>query len=385
MKYYKKTFKFIWLLLYSSLIFFSCNKETIENTEDTSVLEGKGLTVIDYKRSKNSSSKTDSNKSSFNGTRIAVFSDELAYENYTEALENQVQNLENAFLAQWGHLNDDDLNAKEDELNFDSEKPLSDFENQIGLQSLRKQYLMAEEAWLNNDVLDSSTDPDSKPIYDFEDNEMAVMNTLAEVQIGTTIIKKLNLEEITLISEAQGILKSTTGKNLLTVPYEDKYLVIQNSDYDALIDFNNGDVSVINNPNVTVTNNPPATSCKYAKEVRKDFLIDSKKFFRAVIKVPRPSLGWNGKVKAKIVSYKKGFFGWRKWRTKIDVGARGDVFNTSCDNSPTYVNKWKGVKRKKKRIYIFRDKSFGSHKVENGGMTGLYRHNNVIKELNLTW
>jgi hypothetical protein len=350
------------------------------------VLNGNGLTVINYRSSNNGKKSTsNSNKSTFTGTSIAVFSDELSYRSYNEALEIQVENWENAFLAQWGYLNEDDLNAKEEELNFDSERPLTEFENQIGLQSLRKQYLLAEETWLNNNVLDVTADPDNNPIYDFDESEMAVMNTLAEVQIGTTIIKKLTDKEVNLINN-QITIKNANSKNQKTMLIkEDATLMIKESDYDALIDFNNGDYSVINNNNVSITNSTTTTSCKYAEEVRAEIGGGSDKFCKILIKVPSPSFGWNGKVKSKIVSYKKGFLGWRKWRTSIATGARGNVYSANCDNSPTYINKSTGTRKKKKQVYTWRNKSFGSHKVENGGMTGLFTYNNVVKELKLTW
>jgi hypothetical protein len=261
MKYSNETFILIGILLFGTLIFSSCNNETIDTVEDTVVLNGNGLTVINYRSSNNGKKSTsNSNKSTFTGTSIAVFSDELSYRSYNEALEIQVENWENAFLAQWGYLNEDDLNAKEEELNFDSERPLTEFENQIGLQSLRKQYLLAEETWLNNNVLDVTADPDNNPIYDFDESEMAVMNTLAEVQIGTTIIKKLTDKEVNLINN-QITIKNANSKNQKTMLIkEDATLLIKESDYDALIDFNNDDYSVINNNNVSITNSTTTTS-----------------------------------------------------------------------------------------------------------------------------
>ena len=166
---------------------------------------------------------------------------------------------------------------------------------------------------------------------------------------------------------------------------ENATLMIKDSDYDALIDFNNGDASVINNSNVSIVNNTTTTSCKYAEEVRSEIDGGSNKFCKIVIKVPSPSFGWNGKVKSKIVSFKKGTFGWRKWRTSIAAGARGNVYNTNCDNPPTYINKFTRTRKTKKQVYLWRNKSFGSHKVENGGMTGLFKYNNVVTELKLTW
>jgi len=40
---------------------------------------------------------------------------------------------------------------------------------------------------LNNEILDEATAPDNKSIYNFDEGEMAVLNRLGEVKIGTTI------------------------------------------------------------------------------------------------------------------------------------------------------------------------------------------------------
>lgn len=80
MKYSKETFILIGILLFGTLIFSSCNNETIDTREDTGVLNGNGLKVINYRSSNNGKkSISKNNKSTFTGTTIAVFSDELAY------------------------------------------------------------------------------------------------------------------------------------------------------------------------------------------------------------------------------------------------------------------------------------------------------------------
>lgn len=375
-----KIYKSYAVLFFSILFLSSCSKDSVEINEDNSATNGLKIVNYHYSIAGKRISKT---RKGFSGTTIAVFDTKQNYNNYVEDLETQVENWDDTFLTQWSHLNDDDLNAKEEALNFDSEKPLTDFENQNGLQSLRQKYLDEEKAWLNNDVLDVRSNPDNKPEYDFDSHEMSVLNSLAEVQIGSTITKQLSSNEIELINSS---IQKGSSKRYKAQIMDDARLIIKDADYNALIDFNNGDVSVIDNDNVTVTNSSSTTTCRYSREQRKDFTISSnKKFIMAVIKVRPPTLGYNGKIKTKIKSYKKGLFGWRKWRTKIDAGARGNVYNTNCNNSPTYINKWRGVKRRKKRIFKWRNNSFGSHKVENGGMAGLYKHNNVVKELALTW
>ena len=365
-----------------TLIFTGCNKETIDIDEDVQVENNDPVRVINYGRS--TSSKSSTKGKGFTGATIAIFSDEVSYKNYTKDLEVQVETWDDAFLAQWGHLNDDDLNAKEEELNFDNEKPLTDFENQIGLQSLRQKYLQEEETWLNNEVLDEATDPDANPIYNFDENELAVMNTLAEIQIGTTIVKKLTEEEFNLVNQKAG--KSSKSKGSFTEPYKDTYLVIEDSDYDALVDFNNGDISVLDKGNVSTSGSTTVISCKYGKSKRRSISTAPGKKIKALIKVPQPRWGANGKVKSKIKSYKKKGRRWKKWRTYIAAGASGRVYNSNCSNESFLINDdLQTPKRKKKRVYKWDNPTWGSHIVKNGEMKGLYKQNGVIKELPLTW
>lgn len=133
----------------------SCTEDSDDVVIDENPNALNGLEVITYgyygKDGKSSS-----------GTNLAVFDNQSAYDNTVSNLESQVEAWDDQFLAQWGHLDEESLETKEDELNYDDEKPLTDFENQIGLNSLRKKYLAEEESWLNNEELNVLTDPDNK-------------------------------------------------------------------------------------------------------------------------------------------------------------------------------------------------------------------------------
>ena len=380
---FKNTNAFLISSIICAATLISCNKDDTEVNEQTSVEVRDGLKIVNYSRS--NGSNTTGRTNSFSGTAIAVFNNEQSYNNYTEQLEAEVESWDDAFVTQWGHLNEDQLNEKEDELNFDSEKPLTDFENETGLVSLRQKYLQEEDNWLSNEVLDIENHPDNKPVYDFDESEMTLLNHLAEVQIGTTIIKKLNQNQIEFLN-SEATRQIMAGRD---IPFNDvgpgDHIVIGEEDYDALIDFNNGDYSIIYNDNVGISSGNATTTCSFRKFESEDFSISSDKFIMTKIKVRGPSLGWNGKIKAKIKSYKDGFFGWRRWRTNIAAGAKGNVYNENCNNTPTNINNWTSTKKRKKRVYKWRNSSFESHKVENGGMTGMFRHNNIVKELILTW
>lgn len=210
-----------------------------------------------------------------------------------------------------------------------------------------------------------------------------MLNRYSEVQIGTKIIKELSDEQIQDINQAM----ERSSKYKSTMLIEDgATLVIDDADYNTLIEFNEGDMSVIDNDNVTVSNTNTAVSCEYGKSKRAWFTTSSTRKIKAVIKVPQPKFGWNGKVKTKIKSYKKKRRRWRKRRTHIAAGARGKVGNVSCTGETFFIdNQWTSTKKKRKRVFKWDNPYWASHVVENGGMTGLYRQDGIVKELKLTW
>ena len=80
------------------------------------------------------------------------FPDVETFLNTLEELEDQLEAYDDAFLDEWGHLDDESLDEKEDELKYDPAQPLIDFENQFSeFSSLRKKISAEEEIWLNNE------------------------------------------------------------------------------------------------------------------------------------------------------------------------------------------------------------------------------------------
>ena len=285
----------------SILIFMSCKNDTEDLIIDSPSAMN-GLEVITY-------GYYGKNGKSSAGTTIASFPDKQTYDNYVASLETQVEAWDDAFVAQWGHLSEDALNDKEEALGFDSEKPLTDFENQTGLNSLRQQYLAEEEAWLNNEVLNDATDPDGKPRYDFEEDEMAMLNNLAEVKIGTIIYKQLNEDEIAAINNA--IQRKSFKKSMPTLE-SGAMLEIGDADFNTLINFNNGNTDVIDNGNVSINNTgASSTGCESGKAVRTFIPISDNRRIKAIVKA-RKGFGGPGKIKAKMKSYKKKG---RRWKS----------------------------------------------------------------------
>jgi len=377
MKSNVKIYKTASIFILGMLLLTSCNNNPVPILENT--FETNGLKVITYGVNKGVLGKNTSI-----GTTIATFTDQQAYDNYMGSLDQQIEVWDNAFVARWSQLDDDAINAKEAELNFDSEKPLTDFENSVGLQSLRQKYLAEESVWLNNDVLDETTDPDDNPEYDFDDSEKALLNVNSEVQIGTDIYKQLNSGQISAIN---GVMQKFAGQKgtIITDVVAGSYLKIAQTDYTSLIKFNDGDMSIIGQKNVSVVSPNTALECKYGKSKRAWFeTVPNSKKIRAVVKVPQPRWGANGKVKAKIKSFKKSGHSWKKYRTNLYVGLEGLVYNTRCDFPSNSINTGKSD-RKKKLVFIWYDFNFDSHVVENGGMKGIFKQDGITKELILSW
>lgn len=102
-------------------------------------------------------------------------------------LEHQADEWDSTFVAENSEMTLEELNNYEEQINFDSQKPLTDFENLYNFYSLRKEILTEEEIWLQNEVFDPETDPDNHFVVTVE--ERTLLNPGSEVKIGDDIYK----------------------------------------------------------------------------------------------------------------------------------------------------------------------------------------------------
>jgi len=368
MNIYNKILKLFGVLLLSILIFTSCNDEAVNM--DESSLSSNGLKVITY--------NNGGNGKAILPTSIATFDSQLTYDNYIDDLDAQVEAWDDAFVAQWAHLDEESLNLKEEELNFDSEKPMTDFENSIGLQSLRQKYLAEEEVWLNNEILDEATDPDIKPEYDFDNKEMVLLNKYAEVQIGSTIIKQLSSKEIELIND----MKRFGGQKNVQLIEEGASLVIADADYNTLIDFNNGDSSVVEQDNVTVQQST-TSDCKYFRTNNKTIYYDNGgRKVKLRVKFGNVT-NFYFEAKARIKAYKKKRSRWKKRRTNLGVKVATGTF---CEDDYRYDKSWKRKRRKRLARRIIRFGAGNKHAKSTGeSVAGGFEYAGNSTTLRLEW
>ena len=135
--------------------------------------------------------KTKGFKGENGSVKILAFKDMNSFKATLSELERQTKEYNSAFVSLYSNLDDEDLNAKEEEIGFDDEKPLSDFEHHFNFISLRNKIVNEEEEWLNHEVLDENNDPTDQ--FDFLFNEeMTLLNRDAEVIIGGSVFKLVN-------------------------------------------------------------------------------------------------------------------------------------------------------------------------------------------------
>jgi hypothetical protein len=120
----------------------------------------------------------------FDGTML-VFQDGNHFTRVMTCLSEQVDNNEENFENQTASMTDDDANRYAQSIRYEEDQPLIDFENSLGFYSLRSKLSAASEQWLNNPVLDETTNPDNHVIVD--DVLRALLNTAGKIKIGNQV------------------------------------------------------------------------------------------------------------------------------------------------------------------------------------------------------
>jgi len=323
--------------------FYKCSPElkednAISSEQNPKSIEGFYVKVI----------KTESNfkvmqygNSSVNGRRdpviILEFPDVDTFEALAEQLEDQSEVWDDAFVQQWANLTDDQLDAKEVQLNFDSEKPITDFENANGLtNSLRRKFLAEEEIWLNNDILDENANPNDKLQYGFDESMMALMNELGEIKINQNIYKVV----------------------------KDGYLNISDGSLEKLDRYNNGDLTVLNDAAVSIdatieidnsnnTENFGGGCVRKAKTHTNPYATNR----RAEVKIAFRSYPFKAVSRSRMTSLKKENGRWKKHRRDLQVGSTGKIYKNDC----SFLNNFDaGFKSKRKKKLVQRYESWGA-------------------------
>ncbi|NRD21946.1 hypothetical protein HNV10_01750 [Winogradskyella litoriviva] len=293
-------------LLSMLMVFASCQKEDV-NIEDTNLSTTDAIRFV-------KPSEAKAGTALVNG--MLEFPDQATFLSTIDNLETQAEAYDDAFVAKWDHLNDDDLEAKEIAIGHDVHQPYIDFENQFpGFISLRKDIRDTQADLIKNQTLNDSNEPDNH--YVFDDGVRTVLNENAQVKIGASLFQMTRF----------GYVEITDGNysTLATVANTDaSQLNLQN----VIIEGGYYGSSSANNPNTS------STTCRTDYDEKNYATVSNNRRIKATQKLKGYSSLWGTKIKAKTQYQKKRWWGgWTSKRTKMTSTITGESVDNDCTNA----------------------------------------------------
>jgi len=340
----KKTF---YLFCLTAAILASCSKEKNADPIAESVqTDLSDIKVISY------------NQGMKSGTTMLEFPSIDNYESTINLLSQRMDVYDSIFFVQYGSLSEDAYNSKMDEVGYNEQQPLIDFETSLRFSnSMRQAFVTVETSWLNQSDLDIATCP--KKSYPFSIAEMSVLNANGEVKIGNSILKLTN----------------------------DGFLWIKDGSFTTLSSFNNGDMSTLNlSTVVTNLNRANRSSCDNweQRNIAHEYISNSKKVLKHVHFHSYP---WKGTSSAEITSYKKNNNGnWKKHAIYLGVANQSYFKDIDCYAS---ISSWSGWKHKTNKSIEKNISSWGAfpqYRAENGAtVLGYFEYASNANNHWLTW
>ncbi len=288
--------------------------------------------------------------------QMLYFSSEELFDQTYETLISEIESHEDDFIDTYSSLNEEQLNDKEEEIGFNYQQPLIDFEYQYAYEnSMRQVFEVAEGNWLNNEDLDPQTNPNNQ--FSFDIIEMALLNADGEVKIGDKILK-------------------------LT---KDGYAYILDGNVNTLIRIREGDMSALDDNNVE--SNIDLSKSNDCKGWVSQTVIDSYSSNKKVYKYRHfHSYPWKGTSLVKLTSYKKKWYGWTKYRMMLSVRNQTFFRDTDCHPAGYKDSGWEHKNRKVLRQYRSKWGSFPQFRAENGiSVISKYQYAGISKNEVLSW
>jgi len=229
------------------------------------------------------------------------FTDETAFNNLLNRLEQAYEDHQSNFVDSYNHLTDDQINNLAQAQGFDEFLPLKEFENYFGLQSYRQLIENQENQWLQNNILDLNTDPDgNSPIV--EDVLRTLVNQNGDFQVASNSNSRT-------VSNTINLLNPPFGQ-----PFQYCFLFGRNANYYPPWDNGN-------------------------------------KTFKYVVALRNFPWQIGGAVVSKTINLrKKSSGGWEKYFTATESRISGTVFNEDCLYKGSFTSGNQSPKRYKSRI-----------------------------------
>ena len=158
-------------------------------------------------------------KGSKGSTQVLVFKDMASVNQTIDDLYRQVNEWNQAFVEKYKDLNEEDRNMLEEELGFDEQQPLIDFNKFYDFFSLYQKVSEDEKTWLQQTDPDFSTNPDNHFVFQY--STRTILNTDCEVQVGDTLYKLTEDGYFAISNKSMQTLAilSTNPTNYQYIPY----------------------------------------------------------------------------------------------------------------------------------------------------------------------
>lgn len=311
---------------------FSCNNDDLEIDAPTSE-SASSTNGIKYITGNNTTKPGEQARTTIvNG--MLEFDDIATFLNTLDMLEQQADAYDDNFLAQWKHLNESEIDDKEDQLGFNPDQPYINFERSYpGFTSLRKVIANQVTTWLSHSSLDDKNDPEDHFIID--DELRAVLNVNAQVKIGKSLFQmtRFGYVEITDGNFNTLDLVASTDASLVNLP-----TVLIGGGYYGSTSGNN------NTPN-------PPSGCRTDIDDEHYYYPANNRRIKAQQKMKGYSGIWGSKIKAKTHHYKKKNGKWKKRRGLITAEISYESVNQYC-NLPNNEHEVTTKRRRKVKAKI---------------------------------
>lgn len=304
------------------MVFASCQKEDVTIDESNSSNED-GIRFVQPSLAK-------AGPSVVNG--MLEFPDQATFLITINNLETQADAYDDAFVAKYNHLNDDDLEAKEIAIGHDPHQPYIDFENQYsGFVSLRKDIRDKQEDLIKNQTLTDANEPDNH--YVFDDAVRTVLNENAQVKIGASLFQMTRFGYVEITDGNYSTLATVANTDASQLNLQS--VIIEGGYYGS---------SSANNPNTS------STTCRTDYDERNYATVSNNRRIKATQKLKGYSALWGTKIKAKTQYQKKRWWGgWTSKRTKMTSTITGESVDNYCDNPN---NEWKTKTKRRRKVKV---------------------------------
>lgn len=324
-------------------------------------------------------SKTFTNKSYDPTSSITIENDMMVFTSIDHFIEtetylnDQLENWDNNFLTDYGHLDDDSLGTVEDSLGYNDEQPLEDLEISLGFNSLRKKILLEEDAWLATEGEIIDDDPDNHYIVD--EVIRTLLNENAEVKIEGSIYVMLEIATVQIVN---GSIESLDSVRNAT----------------DIADITSSNIKIIDYPVTTGSSSSggngssvsgsgsggDSTTCN-AKSNKRNWDYEKSGKYRIKWVVSVWTHPWDCGAIAKTKHYKKKKKRWKKRRATIYARVYGDMVNDKDNCSKHEVDAV--VQKRRKKVKTQRVGALC--KTEKDLIKGTHSRSGLSYSSTLTW